>query len=104
VCACAKLGLFMINKKELIKKVAKSTLLSQKEAAQVVEVLFDSIVESLESEGEVSIVGFGRFYLYEHAPRPVRNPKTQEEMILDPYKSVKFKVSNKLKKHFKDIT
>ena len=94
----------MINKKELTKLVSKKTLLSQKEAAQVVKVLFETIVESLEEEGEVSIVGFGKFYLYEHAPRPVRNPKTQEEMILDPYKSVKFRVSNKLKKHFKERT
>jgi len=94
----------MINKKELTKLISKKTLLSQKEAAQVVKVLFETIVESLEEEGEVSIVGFGKFYLYEHTPRPVRNPKTQEEMILDPYKSVKFRVSNKLKKHFKERT
>ena len=29
--------------------------------------------------------------------------KTQEEMLLKPYKSVKFKVSDKIKKHFKNI-
>ena len=67
------------------------------------ELLFEEIVEELESGGEVSIVGFGKFYLYQHSPRPVRNPKTQEEMILKPYKSVKFKVSDKLKKHFKGV-
>jgi len=41
--------------------------------------------------------------LYTHASRPVRNPKTQEEMVLKPYKSVKFKVSDKIKKHFKKL-
>jgi nucleoid DNA-binding protein len=94
----------MVNKRELAKLVSKKSLLSQKESLQVVEALFESILESLEDSGEVSIVGFGKFYLYEHAPRPVRNPKTQEEMLLKPYKSVKFKVSDKVKKHFKDIT
>ncbi len=94
----------MINKRDLAKIISKKSLLSQKEALGVVEFLFVSIVESLEETGEVSIVGFGKFYLYEHAPRPVRNPKTQEEMLLKPYKSVKFKVSDKIKKHFKDIT
>jgi nucleoid DNA-binding protein len=94
----------MVNKRELAKLISKKSLLSQKESLQVVEALFESILESLEESGEVSIVGFGKFYLYEHAPRPVRNPKTQEEMLLKPYKSVKFKVSDKVKKHFKDIT
>lgn len=93
----------MINKKELAKRVADKTLLSQRESLQVIDVLIESIVEGLEEDGEVSLVGFGKYYLYEHAPRPVRNPKTQEEMVLSPYKSVKFKVSDKLKKYFKSI-
>jgi|TARA_Y100000034_G_scaffold135742_1_gene208885 nucleoid DNA-binding protein len=91
----------MVNKRELAKRVAQKTLLSQKEALQVVEELFSSILESLEEDEEVSIVGFGKFYLYTHSSRPVRNPKTQEEMMLEPYKSVKFKSSDKVKKHFK---
>lgn len=93
----------MINKKELAKRVADRTLLSQKESLQVIDALIDTIIEGLEEDGEVSLVGFGKYYLYEHAPRPVRNPKTQEEMMLSPYKSVKFKVSDKLKKYFKNI-
>jgi DNA-binding protein HU-beta len=93
----------MVNKKELAKKVAAKTLLSQKEAMQTIDVLIESIIESLEEDGEVSIVGFGKYYLYTHSPRPVRNPKTQEEMILKSYKSVKFKISDKIKKHFKDL-
>jgi nucleoid DNA-binding protein len=93
----------MVNKKDLAKKVAAKTLLSQKEALQVMDELINAIIESLEEDGEVSIVGFGKYYLYTHAPRPVRNPKTQEEMVLKPYKSVKFKVSDKIKKHFKNL-
>jgi len=92
----------MVNKKGLAKRISEKTLLSQKESLQVVEALIDSVVESLEKGEEVSLVGFGKFYIYNHAPRPVRNPKTQEEMVLKPYKSVKFKVSDKIKKHFKD--
>lgn len=93
----------MINKKDLAKRVSSKTLLSQKEALQVIDAFIDSVVESLEEEGEVSLVGFGKYYLYTHSPRPVRNPKTQEEMTLKSYKSVKFRVSDKIKKHFKDL-
>jgi nucleoid DNA-binding protein len=49
-------------------------------------------------------VGFGKFYLYEHAERPVRNPKTQEEMTLKSYKSLRFKQSNVVKKLLKDLS
>ncbi len=97
-----RIGLGMINKRELAKSISDKTLLSQKEALQVIEELIDSIISGLEDDGEVSIVGFGKFFLYEHSARPVRNPKTQEEMMLRPYKSVKFKVSDKVKKHFKE--
>ncbi|HIK67409.1 MAG TPA: HU family DNA-binding protein [Flavobacteriales bacterium] len=92
----------MINKRELAKNISDKTLLSQKEALQVIDEMVRSIINGLEEDGEVSIVGFGKFFLYEHAARPVRNPKTQEEMMLKPYKSVKFKVSDKVKKHFKE--
>jgi DNA-binding protein HU-beta len=93
----------MINKKELSKRIARKTLLSQAESAEILDKLLEEIVLSLEDGEEVSLVGFGKFYLYTHSPRPVRNPKTQEEMMLDSYKSVKFKVSDKIKKHFKRV-
>lgn len=92
----------MANKKILAKELAKRTLLTQKESAQVIEEVFDLIIEKLHENQEVSIVGFGKFYLYEHKPRPVRNPKTQEEMLLKSYKSLRFKSSNVLKKLLKE--
>ena len=94
---------FMINKKELAKRISSRTLLTQKESLDIVEIALEEVISSLEEGNEVSLVGFGKFYLYEHSPRPVRNPKTQEEMMLKSYKSVKFKVSEKIKKHFKNL-
>lgn len=95
----------MINKSKLAAKLSDRTLLSKKESAIVVDNLLDIIVESLMDDEDVSLVGFGKFYLYEHASRPVRNPKTQEPMVLDNYKSLRFKCSdvlkNKLKEQFK---
>lgn len=94
----------MINKKVLAKKLAKSTLLTQKEADQVVDKLFSIVLEELKKGQDISIVGFGKFYLYEHKSRPVRNPKNQEEMMLKPYKSMRFKTSNVVKKLLKDLS
>jgi DNA-binding protein HU-beta len=93
-----------LNKKHLAKQLSNKTLLSAKESEQVIEELFNIIVENITDGHEVSIVGFGKFYSYKHNARPVRNPKTQEEMTLPEYKSIKFKVSNVIKEYLKKKT
>lgn len=93
----------MLNKKALAKKLSYKTLLTQKEANQVIEIMFDLILDELKDGGEVSIVNFGKFFLYQQKPRPVRNPKTKEEMILKEFKSVKFKASTYIKNILKSI-
>jgi nucleoid DNA-binding protein len=92
----------MTNKKKLARELSKRTLLTNKESEQVVDELFEIIYEKLQEDEEVSIVGFGKFYMYEHKPRPVRNPKTQKTMTLQSYKSIRFKSSNILKKLLKE--
>ena len=94
----------MIGKRELARKVAKNTLLTQKECGDVIDEILSVIEEELLKGNDVSLVGFGKFFLYHHKPRPVRNPKTNESMLLSPYKSVKFKGSNKLKQRIKNNT
>ncbi len=89
------------NKKQLIRDLSKRTLLSQKEGCYVLNELLEIILEKIKSGEEVNIVGFGKFYPYEHKPRPVRNPKTLEEMILEPYVSIKFKPCLSVKKELK---
>ena len=92
----------MLNKKDLSRKLSKRTFLNNKESDYIVNEIFDILIEEVQKGEEVSIVGFGKFYLYEHAPRPVRNPKTQEEMILKSYKSLRFKSSNVIKNFLKE--
>lgn len=91
----------MFNKKYLAKKIATKTLFTQKEISQILDELFETIIIETAKGNDIIITGFGKFYLYEHQSRPVRNPKTQEEMILRPYKSIKFKPSHVLKKLLK---
>lgn len=92
-----------MNKKELARKLARKTFLTQKESIEVIEEMLGIISKEVMEGEEVSLVGFGKFYPYEHAPRPVRNPKTQEEMILSPYKTLKFKLSPVLKDKMKKL-
>jgi nucleoid DNA-binding protein len=86
----------------LARKLASKTLLSIKESSQIIDSLFESIAEELSEGNEISIVNFGKFTLYKQKPRPVRNPRTHEEMILDEFFSVKFKPSLYIKNKVKN--
>ncbi len=90
-----------MTRRQLAKQLSKRTLLNIKESDQVIEELFDLISEKIVEEKEIIITGFGKFYAYQHSPRPVRNPKTKEEMMLKPYYSLKFKPSDVVKKLLK---
>jgi DNA-binding protein HU-beta len=94
----------MFNKKNLARRLSKVTLLTAKESEDVVDKLFDIILDEVKKGNDISIVGFGKFYLYKHTPRLVRNPKTQEEKMLSPYDSMRFKTSNVIKKLLKDMS
>lgn len=90
-----------MNKKDIAKNLSTKTLLSAKESLQAVEIIFEIIEESLLSGDEVSVVNFGKFMLQKQKPRPVRNPKTMEEMTLKSFDFVKFKPSSNLKNKLK---
>lgn len=94
----------MLNKKDLAKKLSKRTMLNQKESGDAIDELFQVIIEEIKKGEEISITGFGKFYFYQQKPRPVRNPKTQEEMILKEYQSIRFKPSEMIKKFLKNKT
>ena len=92
-----------MNKKDLAKSLSKKTFLTQKESCDIIDEIFNIITEEVNDGSDVSLVGFGKFYAYQHAARPVRNPKTQEETVLKQYKVLKFKISPILKNKMKDI-
>ena len=71
-----------MNKTELIKKVAAKNELTQKEAAAVVNSVFDAIMDSLAAREPVSILGFGSFSCKHRDARQGRNPATGAVMEL----------------------
>ena len=63
-----------MKKSDLITAVAKKTGMTKKNAAVVVDSVFDSITEALVAGDEVSVVGFGTFSVKERAEREGINP------------------------------
>jgi integration host factor subunit alpha len=67
--------------------------ISNREAARLVEIIFDSIKDKLGDGEKVQITGFGTFLVRQKRERRGRNPQTGEEMVIQPRRSVVFRPS-----------
>lgn len=70
---------------------------SKKEAAEIVEAVFDSIKETLEKGTKIKISGFGNFVVKDKNARIGRNPQTGEEIVISARRVLTFKPSQVLK-------
>ncbi len=68
-----------INKSELVEKLLiKFGYLSRNDARVAVDVFFDTILESMEKDKQVTIRGLGTFYNKRRRKAVARNPRTGE--------------------------
>jgi integration host factor subunit alpha len=67
--------------------------ISNREAARLVEIIFESIKGKLGDGEKVQITGFGTFLIRKKRERRGRNPQTGEEMVIRPRRSVVFRPS-----------
>lgn len=67
--------------------------ISNREAARLVEIIFDTIKDRLGEGDKVQITGFGTFVVRQKRERRGRNPQTGEEMVIRPRRSVVFRPS-----------
>ena len=86
-----------MNKAELIEAVATKADLSKADAGRALDALFESISKALKKNDKVSLVGFGTFSVRKRAARQGRNPKTGEEVPIDPRRVLSFRASHVLK-------
>ena len=87
----------MANKQDLIAKVAETAELSKKQAALVVNTVFETISESLSNGEKVQIIGFGSFDVRERAERKGHNPQTGVKLVIPASKVPGFKAGKALK-------
>ncbi|MGG3524052.1 DNA-binding protein [Bacillus pseudomycoides] len=90
-----------MNKTELIKNVAQTAEISQKEATVVVQSVVESITNTLAAGEKVQLIGFGTFEVRERAARTGRNPQTGEEMQIAASTVPAFKAGKELKEAVK---
>ena len=86
-----------MTKADLVEKVALEADLTKKDAEQLVEVVFDSIIQTLNNGEKIELRGFGSFRLRKREPRKGRNPKTGDKVDVPPKRVPYFKPGKELK-------
>ena len=87
-----------MTKADLVNQIYERAIVSKKDAAKTLEMIFDIIRENLENGESINISGFGKFTVREKRARTGRNPRTGEEMEISARRVVTFKPSVVLRK------
>ena len=86
-----------MNKAELVALVSEKVDLTKKSTEEVINILFDTISETLETGEKVVISGFGTFELRTRVARVGRNPRTGEDIDIPQQRTPAFKSGKVLK-------
>ncbi len=86
-----------MTKADLVEQVAKEAEMTKKDAEQLVEIIFDSITDSLNKGEKIELRGFGSFRVRERNSRMGRNPKTGEAVAIPAKRVAYFKPGKDLK-------
>ncbi|MEJ5229584.1 MAG: DNA-binding protein HU [Pseudothermotoga sp.] len=90
-----------MNKKELVDKVTKKAGLKKKDVKKVVDMVFETVADSLAKGEKVQLVGFGSFEVRKAASRKGVNPQTKKAITIPARKVPKFKPGKALKEKVK---
>jgi integration host factor subunit beta len=86
-----------MTKADLVEEVIRLTELPRKDSEVVVETVFESIIQALQTGDKIEIRGFGSFRTRERRGRTGRNPKTGAKVEVPAKKIPFFKPSKELK-------
>src|SRR3981189_3915145 len=87
-----------MTKAELVEDVARAAELTKKDAERLLEIVFESIIESLNQGEKIELRGFGSFRVRERGARRGRNPKTGDPVSIPAKRVPYFKPGKELKK------
>jgi integration host factor subunit beta len=86
-----------MTKARLIKIVSERMNIQLKAAKGIVDIIFDTMRESLERGERIEIRGFGSFVVRHYGAYKGRNPKTGKIVDVPPKKLPYFKVGKEMK-------
>ena len=86
-----------MNKSKLIEVIIDKAKIPKKQAEDVVNHIFDSMIAAMVKGDRIEIRGWGSFVVKNYAAYVGRNPKTGESIEVKPKKLPFFKVGKELK-------
>ena len=86
-----------MTKADIIEAIHQKVGYSKKEAADLVELIFDTIKETLSKGEKIKISGFGNFVIRDKKPRTGRNPQTGQAIEISARRVLTFKPSQVLR-------
>ena len=86
-----------MNKSDLIEHIAQSAEISHSAAERAIDAMVAAVKSSLKKGDEVTLVGFGTFYVAARAARDGRNPRTGEALKIAAARVPKFRAGKALK-------
>ncbi|MEN0652131.1 MULTISPECIES: integration host factor subunit alpha [Hyphobacterium] len=86
-----------LTRADLAEAVHRDVGLTRQESADMVQAVFQTLSDTLASGDSVKLSSFGSFQLRDKTGRVGRNPKTGEEVPIDPRRVLVFKPSQVLK-------
>lgn len=91
-----------MTKADIIEGVYEKVGFSKKESAEIVELVFDTVKETLERGDKIKISGFGNFQVRQKKARVGRNPQTGKEIEISARRVLTFRPSQVLKAALND--
>ncbi len=86
-----------MTKAELIESIYTKVGVSKKESADLVEMIFETMKDTLSKGEKIKISGFGNFVVREKRSRMGRNPQTGQSMEISARRVLTFRPSQVLK-------
>lgn len=86
-----------MNKSELVEALASNRDLTYKKSEEIVNIIFDTMSETLAKGDRIEVRGFGSFIVKDYKAYMGRNPKTGEIIHVKPKKLPFFKVGKQLR-------
>lgn len=80
-----------MTKSEMVERIQNVRGLSKKDSAEMLEVVFSTIKDTIESGVSLMISGFGTFSVRQKAGRRGRNPQTGDSITIEAKKILSFK-------------
>jgi integration host factor subunit alpha len=91
-----------LTKADLVDSIHEKIGFSKKEAADIVELIFDTIKGALTDGDKIKISGFGNFVVREKRARTGRNPQTGQSIEISARRVLTFKPSQVLRTDVND--